>query len=113
MKISILTPSYNSGPYIEKCIKSVLNQDYKNYEHIIVDGGSTDETLELLDKYKHLIWISEKDNGQSDAMNKAFGMSTGDIIVYCNADDYFAENIFLHILNIFKQYPDTDIVVGN
>lgn len=113
MKISILTPSYNSDKYIERAIKSVLDQNYPKWEHIIVDGGSTDNTVELLEKYDHLKWISESDKGQSDAMNKAFKLSTGDIIVYLNADDEFTENAFFEIIKYFKTYNDADMVVGN
>ncbi len=102
-KISILTPSFNSGKYLERAIQSVLSQDYSNWEHIVMDGGSTDNTVEILNKYPHIIWRSEKDNGQSDAMNKAFDLSTGDIIVYLNADDYFEENIFFNVIDHFQK----------
>jgi glycosyltransferase involved in cell wall biosynthesis len=113
VKISVLTPSYNSGEYLERSIESVLNQDYNNYEHIIIDGNSTDNTQEILSKYPHLIYVSEKDKGQSDAMNKAFQMSEGDIIVYLNADDYFEKNVFMKVIHEFKSTTDLDIVVGN
>lgn len=110
-KISIITPSYNSGKQIERAIKSVLKQDYKNWEHIIVDGKSTDNTIEILKKYPHLKWISEKDNGQADAMNKGFSKSTGDIIVYLNADDYFYPNAFSSVIKEFNK--GAKFVVGN
>ena len=113
MKISILTPSYNSGAYIERAIKSVLHQNYQNYEHIVVDGDSNDETRSILQKYDHLIWVSEPDKGQPDAMNKAFDMSTGDIIVYLNADDYFNSNVFQTVVDYFYKQPKLDILVGN
>lgn len=113
MKISVITPSYNSGKYIEKAILSVQNQSYKNWEHIIIDGGSTDDTIDLLKKHPHLIWISEKDRGQSDAMNKGFSMSTGDIIVYLNADDWFEEEIFGIVMDGFDQFPNSDVILGN
>lgn len=112
MKISVLTPSYNSGKYIERAIQSVLRQDYKNWEHIIVDGGSNDGTLEILKKYPHLRWISEPDKGQSDAMNKAFNMSKGEIVVYLNADDYFFENIFDIVSSKFNNDSSLDIFFG-
>lgn len=102
MKISIITPSLNSGQYIERAIKSVLEQEYNNFEHIIVDGLSTDNTIEILKKYPHLKWVSEKDTGQSNAMNKGFGLSTGDIIVYLNADDYFLLGAFTTVIPHFK-----------
>lgn len=113
MKISVLTPSYKSGKYLKTSIESVLNQTYKNWEHIIVDGGSTDDTLTILKSYPHLIWISEPDKGQSDAMNKAFRMSTGDLIVYLNADDYFYEDAFQVIVDTFIKNIKVDMVVGN
>lgn len=75
LKISILTPSYNQGKYIEENILSVMNQNYPNFEHIIIDGGSTDNTDEILRKYPHLKWVSEKDEGQSDALNKGLAMA--------------------------------------
>ncbi len=113
MKISVLTPSYNSGKFIERAILSVLKQQYLNYEHIIVDGISTDDTLDIVKKFSHIKYLSEKDNGQSDAMNKAFSMSTGDIIVYLNADDEFADNAFDLVIDAFKKAPSYDMVVGN
>ncbi len=113
MKISILTPSYNSGAYIERAINSVINQQYKNYEHIVVDGGSKDNTLDILQKFPHIKSISEPDKGQSDAMNKAYKMSTGEIIVYLNADDEFEPNAFEKIIEAFKADDTVDMVVGN
>jgi glycosyltransferase involved in cell wall biosynthesis len=110
-KISIITPSFNSGKYIERAIRSVLKQHYKNWEHIIIDGVSTDETINILKKYKHLKWISEKDNGQSDAMNKGFRMSNGDIVVYLNADDFFFPGAFSAVVKQFKK--GSKFVVGN
>lgn len=111
LKISVITPSYNSGKDIERAIKSVMEQDYKNFEHVIVDGGSTDGTIEILKKYKHLKWISESDKGQADAMNKGFKKSTGDIIVYLNADDYFFPGAFSSVIEEFKK--GAEFVVGN
>jgi len=109
-KISIITPSYNSNSTIEKAIQSVLNQGYPDFEHIIVDGGSTDTTLDLIKKYPHLKWVSEQDRGQVHAMNKGFDMSTGDIIGYLNADDYYLENAFSSVIPYFKD--GTDMVMG-
>ncbi|MER2998310.1 glycosyltransferase family 2 protein [Pontibacter populi] len=113
MKISILTPSFNSGAYLERAILSVLNQNYDNIEHVVVDGGSKDNTVEILRKYQHIKWVSEKDEGQSDAMNKAFSMSTGDILVYLNADDYFEPGVFHTVVTYFKRNPECEILVGN
>ena len=112
-KISILSPSFNSQNTIEKAILSVLNQGYTNFEHIICDGGSKDGTVEIIKKYPHIKWVSEKDNGQCDAMNKAFAMSTGEVISYLNVDDYYQRGAFNKIADAFRKNPDAEMVVGN
>lgn len=91
IKISIVTIVFNNVKYIEKCITSIINQTYKNYEYIIVDGGSTDGTLNVIEKYKKYItkFISEKDEGLSDAMNKGAFLADGQYIIYLHADDVF------------------------
>lgn len=88
-KITIVTPSYNQGHFIEETITSVLGQNYPNLEYIIMDGGSKDNTVDIIRKYeKHIsYWVSEKDSGQSDAINKGFRMATGDIVAWLNSDD--------------------------
>ncbi|MCP3851078.1 MAG: glycosyltransferase [Gammaproteobacteria bacterium] len=101
-KISIITPSLNSEQFIERAIQSVLVQKYDNFEHIIVDGLSNDGTIEILKRYPHLTWISEKDSGQSQAMNKGFTLSTGNIIAYLNADDYYSPGIFSQVAPYFE-----------
>ncbi len=112
-KISIITPSFNQGKFIEKTIKSVINQNYQNYEHIIVDGGSTDETLDILKKYKDKItYISENDNGQVDAINKGIKMASGEIISFINSDDYYLPNVFKSIYEKFKN-PDVFWLTGD
>ena len=85
MKITILTPSFNQGAFVEKNIQSVMSQDYADFEHIIIDGGSTDNTVDILKKYPHLKWISEPDEGQADALNKGLAMATGDIVGWINS----------------------------
>ena len=112
-KISIITPSYNQGRFIEEAILSVKNQGYPNFEHIIIDGGSTDETLDVLKRYPHLIWVSEPDRGQSDALNKGFKMATGEIIGWLNSDDYFLDEAFEKVITFFQQHPDADMIYGN
>lgn len=112
MKISILTPSYNQGKFIDRCIQSVLNQDFPEIEHIIIDGGSTDNTTTVLKKYRHLKWVSEKDEGQADALNKGLKMATGDIIGWINSDDYYEENIFTDVISHF-QNEDTYWILGD
>ena len=108
-KISVVTVSYNQGQFIEKNIESVLSQGYPNFEHIIVDGGSTDSTLDILRKYPHLKWTSAKDDGQSDALNKGFARATGDIIAWLNSDDWYAEGAFHVIAEALEDYP---VVLG-
>jgi len=113
IKISVITPSLNQGQFIEDNIRSILDQNYKNYEHIIIDGGSIDSTLKVLKKYPHLNWTSEKDNGQSHALNKGFKKAKGDIIFWLNSDDMLNKNAFKIITNYFKYHPDRYIVTGN
>jgi glycosyltransferase involved in cell wall biosynthesis len=91
-KISIITVVYNGQNYIERCIKSIISQNYSNYEHIIIDGKSTDNTISIIEKYRDkypMIYISEEDNGMYDALMKGFSMSTGDIMAWLNADDTY------------------------
>lgn len=113
VKISVLTPSYNSGRYLERAILSVLDQNDPNFEHIIIDGASNDSTLEILKKYPHLKWQSNPDQGQSDAMNKGFKMSQGEVVVYLNADDYFLKGAFKAVRKAFDSQEDARLVVGN
>lgn len=114
--VSIVTPSYNQGRFIEDTILSIKNQTYPNIEHIIIDGGSTDNTLGILKKYKdtyNMQWISEPDNGPADAINKGFAMAQGSIYGYLNSDDkLLAESISL-VVTEFDQNQDIDIIYGN
>ena len=90
--ISIITPTYNSEEYLEDCIKSIMSQTYTNYEHIIVDGGSLDGTIDIIKKYENkypVHWISEKDNGMYDAIAKGFKLAKGDIFCWLNSDDMY------------------------
>ena len=89
-----------------------MAQDYDEWEHIVVDGGSTDGTVEILKKYPHLKWVSEPDRGQSDAMNKAFTMSSGEVIAYLNADDEFAESAFSRVAGVFRENAGYQVVIG-
>jgi glycosyltransferase involved in cell wall biosynthesis len=110
--ITIITPSFNQGQYIDETIKSVLNQNWKWVQHIIIDGGSTDNTLEILAQYPHLKWVSGKDDGQSDALNKGLAMADGDIIGWLNSDDYYNENIFKDVVSHFQE-PDVQWIIGD
>lgn len=111
-KISIITPSFNQGQYIEETILSVINQNYPNLEYIIIDGGSTDNTVEIIKKYeKHLAyWVSEKDNGQSDAINKGILRATGEIFNWLNSDDYYNPLALHHVAESFLS--GADVVCG-
>lgn len=101
-KISVITPTLNQGNFIEKTILSVLSQNYPNLEYIIMDGVSVDNTLSILKKYKKkLIYFSDKDKGQSDAINKGIKISTGEIICYLNSDDYLHPNSLKKVANYF------------
>lgn len=113
MKISIIIPTYNCGKYIKKAIDSVLNQSYQNKELIVVDGKSDDGTLKILESYGDRIkWISEKDYGQGDAINKGFKIATGEIVTWLNADDYYESNIFENIVEEFKKDKNIVLVYG-
>lgn len=112
MKITILTPSYNQGRFIEQNILSVLHQKDVEVEHIVIDGGSTDSTLDILKRYSHLVWLSEKDEGQSDALQKGLNLSTGDVIGWINSDDYLAENVLGDVVSYFRN-EKLDWLIGN
>ena len=112
IKLSIITPSHNQGEFIEQTILSVANQPGVEKQHIITDGGSTDNTIEVLKKYPHLIWISEKDKGQADALRKGLNLATGDIVGWINSDDYYEEGIFESVAKHFED-PKTMWVIGN
>ena len=103
-KISIVTPSYNQGRFVEETIRSVLLQGYPNLEYIIIDGGSTDNSVEIIKKYEPWLtyWVSEPDRGQSHAINKGFGQATGEVFGWLNSDDYFHPGA-LEVLMTFRQ----------
>lgn len=113
LRVSIITPSYNQGRYIREAIESVRQQGYPDFEHIVVDNCSTDDTIEILKEYPHLLWRSEPDQGQSDALNKGFKMATGDIIGWLNADDRYIGGCFSTVTTFFKDKADYDIVYGD
>lgn len=112
-KISIITPSFNQGQFLEQTIDSVLSQNHPNLEYIIIDGGSTDNSVEIIKKHeKHLhFWTSEKDNGQSDAINKGLKIATGDIINWLNSDDYYAPGSLKKVTEYFEN-ENTLVVAG-
>ncbi|WP_333819863.1 glycosyltransferase family 2 protein [Ohtaekwangia sp.] len=114
-KISIVTPSFNQSQFIEETMLSVLNQDYPNYEYIVVDGGSTDGSVDIIKKYSDRLayWISEKDRGFGDAINKGFAKATGEILYWLNSDDLLLPGALLIVGKYFQKYRDTGLVFGD
>ncbi|MFN3331743.1 MAG: glycosyltransferase family 2 protein [Caldilinea sp.] len=112
--ISIVTPSFNQGNFIEDTIRSVLEQDYPNVEHIVIDGGSTDNTLEILHRYDGRIrWLSEPDEGQADAINKGLQMANGQILAYLNSDDSYLPGALKIVAESFATHPEVGLVYGD
>jgi glycosyltransferase involved in cell wall biosynthesis len=114
-KISIVTPSYNQGQYLEATIRSVLLQDYPNLEYMIVDGGSTDNSVEIIRKYEPWLayWVSAPDNGQADAINRGFDRATGEICGWLNSDDIYEPGALQRVARTLTSNPDVDLVYGN
>jgi glycosyltransferase involved in cell wall biosynthesis len=112
-QISVVTPSFNSVATIAGTIKSVLSQDYANWEHIVVDGGSNDGTVAVLQRYPRLIWVSEKDDGHYHAMNKGIARATGDVVVILNADDCFRPGALRKVAAAFQSNPAWDALFGD
>lgn len=108
--ISIITPCYNAAEHIRQTIESVLSQEGVTVEHIVVDGGSTDGTVEILKSYSHLNWISEKDEGQSDAFNKGLRKATAPLIGWLNADDFYEPGALKQVVDCFHAQPETAII---
>jgi glycosyltransferase involved in cell wall biosynthesis len=111
-KISIITPCFNRADFAAQAIESVLSQDYPNFEHIIIDGGSTDGTLQVLSRYSHLNVISEPDQGMYDALNKGLALATGDFIGFLNTDDVYPPGVFAAVARAGAD-PALDAVVGS
>ncbi|MDD6070066.1 MAG: glycosyltransferase family 2 protein [Clostridiales bacterium] len=112
--VSIITPSYNQGRFIRETIESVLSQDYDNIEYIVVDGVSTDDSLEIIKEYEgRLTYISEKDKGQSDAINKGFRMAQGDIVAWLNSDDVYEPHCISRAVEEFQKNDKLGLVYGD
>lgn len=113
--VSIITPSYNQAKYLERTILSVLNQDYPRIEYIVMDGASSDGSVEIIRKYagKLAYWESAKDNGQADAINKGFARATGGIAAWLNSDDTYLPGAVSAAVKVFEENPDVVLVYGN
>lgn len=113
-RISIITPVFNQVKYIEDTIRSILNQGYPNLEYIIIDGGSTDGTVEVIRKYESQLayWVSEPDRGMYDAIQKGFDHSTGEIMSWLNADDLYVDGCFWNVANIFARHEEINWICG-
>ena len=114
-KISIVTPSFQQGAYIEKTLQSVLSQAYPNLEYFVQDGGSQDNTTDILKRYQDKLsgWKSERDNGQSHAINLGFAQTTGEIMAWLNSDDLLLPGTLAYIADYFNTHPDVDVIYGN
>ncbi len=114
MKISIITPSYNQGKYLEQTILSILNQDYEDLEYIIIDGGSSDNSVEIIKRYANRLayWISEKDSGQTEAINKGFKKATGKVVGWINSDDILMPDALKKIRVAFERRTSPDVIFG-
>lgn len=111
--ITVITPSFNHGRFIERTILSVITQGYPNLEYLVIDGGSTDETLEILQRYtSHLRWWSEADRGQAHALNKGLARAQGEVVAYLNADDEYEPGALLRVGRFFADHPDAMWVSG-
>jgi glycosyltransferase involved in cell wall biosynthesis len=112
--VTIVTPSYNQGEYIEATIRSVLEQDYPRIEYLVIDGGSSDKTLEILGRQSSRVrWISEPDNGQGDAIRKGFGIAQGEIVAWLNSDDVYLPGAVSRAVAALRQSPSVPLVYGN
>ena len=114
-KISIVTPSFNQGQFLERTILSILNQNYPNLEYIIMDGGSTDQSVDIIRKYERFLahWTSERDGGQGDAIRRGFRLCSGDVLAYLNSDDVYLPGVLQLVGSVFGKEPSTDVVYGN
>lgn len=114
-RVSIVTPSFNQGRFLEATIRSVLEQDYPNLEYIVIDGGSTDESVEIIQRYQDRLayWVSEPDEGQTDAINKGFARATGEIFAWLNSDDLYRPGAVREAVTYLLSHPEIGMVYGD
>ena len=112
--ISIVTPSFNQGSYLERTVKSILSQNYPNLEYVVIDGGSTDNSVDILNRYSNDLhyWVSESDSGHANALNKGFSHTTGEIMGWLNSDDMYFPGCFNTISEIFTKFPEVNWISG-
>ena len=114
LTLSVVTPSYNTGRYLGAAVQSVLDQDWPYTEYVVMDGGSTDSSIDVLKSFgPRLTWVSEKDNGQSNAINKGFAHSKGDVLAWLNSDDTYAPGAFRAAMEFFQAHPEVAVVYGD
>jgi glycosyltransferase involved in cell wall biosynthesis len=113
--ISIVTPSYQQGRFLDRTIHSVVNQRYPALEYVVQDGGSSDQTLDVLRSFDRLLtrWVSESDNGQADAINRGFRGTTGEIMAWLNSDDLLLPGSLAYVSRYFSEHPEADVVYGD
>lgn len=113
--ISVITPSFNQAEFLERTILSVFNQDYPNLEYMVIDGGSTDGSVEIIKKYESRLayWVSESDRGQTEAINKGLRRATGEWVAWQNSDDVYYPGVFFDLARAAVNHPEADLIIGN